>query len=86
MTKLNINIEIDIVERFENENTIARIFYPNEGNRILIMKGLNKLTFEETIRHEIGHLFDWYLSEGNQSKSIDIREINADIIGNFKKN
>jgi hypothetical protein len=39
-----------------------------------IVKGLNKLEFCSLIFHEVGHLFDWYLSNGKQSKNKKVRE------------
>jgi len=80
--KFILSVTIEIVDSFENNSTMARIFYPNEGNKIMIKKGLNTIEFSEAIHHEIGHLFDWYLSKGKQSLEVGIREKNADIIGN----
>lgn len=79
--KITIEIEVDLVDTFDNNNNIARVHYPNEGNKILITKGLNTIELSKAIHHEIGHIIDWYLSSGEQSKDMDIREVNADIIG-----
>ena len=78
--KLNISVNIDIVNEFESIDTVARVYYPNEGNKIQLIKGLNKLEFTEYLLHEIGHLFDWYISNGNQSDVVDIREKNAELL------
>lgn len=80
--KLNIKTDVEIVDKFEdNLETIARIHYPNEGNKIQIAKGLNTIELSEAIFHEIGHLIDWYISNGNQSENVNCRELNAQIIG-----
>lgn len=78
--KLNIEIEIEIVEEIDN-NTIARVYYPNEGNKIEITKGLNVIHLSDALFHEIGHLIDWYISNEKQCDDIEIRELNADTIG-----
>ena len=86
--KLNISMEVEIVEHLKHKDTIATIYYPNEGNKIKIKNGLNTIQISEAIFHEIGHLIDWYLSEGKQSKKKNIRENIADYIGEtlrFKK-
>lgn len=81
--KFKIEVDIDIVEEFQDsESTIARIYYPDEGNKIEIRKGLNTLTVFQSIHHEIGHLLDWYLG---QSTNADIRESNAIVIGDALK-
>jgi hypothetical protein len=80
--KLKLEVNIELVESFkDNKDKIATIFYPNEINLIQIKKGLNTIEFSEAIYHEIGHLFDWYLSSGNQSNDVNIREHNAEKIG-----
>jgi len=80
--KLNIELDIKIVDKFkDNKDTIARVFYPNEGNVIKVIKGLNIITLSEAIFHEIGHIVDWYISNGNQSSEVGVREENADVIG-----
>ena len=82
MERLNISIEIELVEEFPDDNSVvARVYYPNEGNKIQVKKGLNAVQFSEAIHHELGHLFDWYLSDGKQSKHKSIREDNAVLIG-----
>lgn len=81
MERLTIDIDIEVVEEFGNKTTVARVYYPNEGNKIKVVKGLNAVEFSTAIHHEIGHLFDWYLSGGKQSKDVEIREENADVIG-----
>ena len=78
--KLKLEIELAVIDKFECNDIISRIYYPNEGNKIQIIKGLNKLEFCEALLHEVGHLFDWYISNGNQSKQLKIREKNAEII------
>lgn len=86
--EITITINVEISDSFETDDTIGRIYYPNEGNKIQIIKGLNSIEFSDTVHHEIGHLFDWYLSNGIQSKDVNIRETNANIIGEglrFKK-
>jgi len=81
--ELNLNIKVEIVDSFEdNKDTIARVYYPNEGNKIKIVKGLNVIELSDSIFHEIGHLVDWYISNGEQSTSSEIREENAEQIGN----
>jgi hypothetical protein len=82
--KLIISIDVDIDRNQSMDNDIiASIHYPNEGNKIIISKGLNRIEIGETICHEIGHLIDWYLSDGKQSEFVDIREINANKIGRY---
>lgn len=82
MKEINLSIKVQIVETFEdNPDTIARIHYPDEGNTISIIKGLNRVDLDGAIYHEVGHLIDWYLSENNQKIPVEIREKNADIIG-----
>lgn len=76
--KITIEIDIDIVDKFDNPDTIARIYYPHEGNKIQIRKGMNAITVSRAIHHELGHLFDYYLG---QSKDRDVREKNAAVIG-----
>lgn len=80
-TKLNLEIEIEIVEALESPTAIARIYYPDEGNSIKIVKGLNAVEFSHAIHHEIGHLFDWYLNGDKPLGKRSIREKNANIIG-----
>lgn len=74
--KFKLEVDIEMVDVFEdNIDTIARIYYPDEGNVIKIVKGLNSISFiSECFKHEIAHLVDWYLSNGKQSKSVNIRE------------
>lgn len=80
---ITISLRVRLVEKFEdNPSTIARIHYPDEGSNIAIIKGLNIIELDEVIHHEIGHLIDWYLSQNNQKLPVEIREKNADIIGN----
>lgn len=79
--QVTIQVNIDVVEHIEDNNAIARIFYPSEGNKIIITKGLNVVELSDAIHHEIGHLIDWYLSEGYQSEDVNIREENANLIG-----
>jgi hypothetical protein len=81
VVKLSIDVDIELVDEFDKENVIARVYYPDEGNKIQIKKGLDTITLSEAIFHEIGHVIDWYLSNGQQSSDVDIREQNADIIG-----
>lgn len=76
--KITIEVEVEIIDEFEDEDILGRIFYPNEGNKIILKKGANQLAFHRNFLHEIGHLFDWYLSEGKQSKDVNIREKIAD--------
>lgn len=79
--ELTIKIKIKQVDKFDDLDKIACIYYPNEGNIIKIIKGLNVIELSDSIHHEIGHLMDWYISEGNQSNDVNIREKNANIIG-----
>jgi len=79
-TTLHLSIDIEQCEQLDRD-TIARIFYPNEGNVIKITKGLNAIELSTTIHHEIGHLLDWYLSGQKQTGSTEQREENAEIIG-----
>ena len=81
-TKIILEFDIETVDVLENRDAVATVTYPNEANpRISIKKGLNTLEFSEAIHHEIGHLFDWYLSQGKQSEQVYIREENAVVIG-----
>ena len=79
--ELSIDIDIEVVESFEDDDILARIYYPDEGNKIQIRKGLNTLELSDAIFHEVGHLIDWYISDGNQSNNVDNREDNANLIG-----
>lgn len=79
--KLVIEYEIEAVDSFEDEDVIARVYYPDEGSVIKVKKGLNTITLSKAIHHEIGHVIDFLISGGNQSKDTEIREYNADIIG-----
>ena len=79
---MKLVIDIETVTSFpDNDETIARVFYPDEGSRIYITKGLSKTYVEDSIFHEIGHVIDWYLSEGKQAEDTGIREKLADEIG-----
>lgn len=77
MKKITIEFEVSSTERLSND-AVARVFYPDEGAKIVITKGLNAIELSQAIHHEIGHVFDWYLG---QSEDVDIREQNADVIG-----
>jgi len=77
--KLYLEIDISTVDNIENGTVMARVFYPDEGNRIIISKGLNAVECSTAIHHEIGHLLDWYL--GHKNDSVEIREHNAETIG-----
>lgn len=44
---------------------------------------MSKVEDTEDLCHEIGHVIDWYLSSGKQPTELDIRERNADTIGNY---
>lgn len=80
--KLNLSLDVEIVDNFETNDTIARCFYPDDNeDKIQIIKGLNVIELSIAIHHEIGHIIDWYISNGYQSKNINIRENNANIIG-----
>jgi len=82
MYTINLKLEIKVkIEDFDTEDKIASVNYPNEGNFITIRKGLNAVELSNAIYHEVGHLMDWYLSNENQSSNVDIRENNAEIIG-----
>ena len=78
--KLKLEIDVEIKEDLE-EDIIATVYYPDEGNKIQLAKGLNTVEVSEAIFHEIGHIIDWYLSSGKQSETKYIREKNADVIG-----
>lgn len=78
---LNLKVDVELVDTFkDNDQTVARVFYPEEGNKIQIIKGLNTIELSEAIFHEIGHLIDWYLSNGQQGDTF-ARERNAKSIG-----
>jgi len=79
--KLTIEIDVEIVDKFEHSDTVACIYYPNEGNVIQLVKGENTVEVSTSIHHEIGHLLDYYLSNEKQSKNVEIRELNAINIG-----
>ena len=77
---------ISITFEIEDSNNLkqdlyATIYYPDEGNKIILRKGMNVIELSETIHHEIGHLIDWYLSKGNSRDHVDVREDNAVTIG-----
>lgn len=79
--KIHIDIDLNIIESFEkNRDNIGNVEYPNEGNTITLIKGLNRISFKQSLLHEIGHLFDWYISQGIQSENVEIRERNAEAI------
>jgi hypothetical protein len=70
---LSIPVNLRIVPGFQDDpDVIARVYYPEEGNEIHIIKGLNRLEFDRAVLHELSHLFDWYL--GEQSAEVSIRE------------
>lgn len=77
---MKITFDIVIVDECENKDAIASVHYPHEGSKITIVKGLSAIEFSDAIHHEIGHIFDWYF--GKQSNDVNIREKNANIIGN----
>ncbi len=79
--KLKLEVDIEIVEELDPKTVVARIYYPDEGNKIQIVKGLNAVEFSHAIHHEIGHLFDWYLNGERPLGTEEVREENADIIG-----
>jgi hypothetical protein len=80
--KMTISIDIEIKDNINKKDDVyATIYYPNEGNIIQLSKGMNTIELSTTIHHEIGHLIDWYLSKGKQSSKTEIREYNADLIG-----
>jgi len=79
--KLSLEIDIEIKESLHNKDVLATVYYPNECNKIVITKGLNTIELSESIFHEIGHLIDWYLSDGKQSSDECIREDIANLIG-----
>lgn len=55
--------------------------YLNEKLRIAFLTGLEADIETDAIFHEIGHLIDWYISNENQSNGVNIREDNANEIG-----
>lgn len=75
--RINISFDIETIDKFESPDTIASVYYPDEGKKIIIIKGLKKVLIEEALTHEIGHIIDWYLSGEKQGKK---REENADSI------
>lgn len=84
---MKITIDIEITDNIDNDpDIIGRIYYPDEGNKIVIVKGLKRAIVSDTICHEIGHLIDWYMTDGKQSDSVEIREKIADDIGNVMLN
>jgi len=83
---MKINIEVDLTVMELPKDKLAGVYYPNEGNTIIFSKGLNSLEFKEAFLHEIGHLFDWYLSCGEQSLLVETREeIANNFVNNLKK-
>lgn len=76
---MRITFDIEISNSLPSD-VLARVHYPHDvpPNKIIINKGLNAIELSEAIHHEIGHIFDWYLG---QSGSAEIREQNAEIIG-----
>lgn len=83
--EFQIPVRLHLVDSFpEDPDVIARVFYPGEGNKIQILKGLNRLEFEGALLHELGHLFDWYL--GKQSSKEEVRELSAESIAGSLKN
>ena len=76
---LKIEVDVEIVE--ENDEFVARIYYPKEGNKITLTKGLAKIQVSHALCHELGHLIDWYITEGKQVKKDYLREEVADNIG-----
>lgn len=77
-TELNIKFNVQLTDKFNDPDTIARVYYPDEGSRIVVKKGLSRLEFEESLFHEFGHIIDWYISDTNQSDNTIIREVIAD--------
>jgi len=76
VVEIHIPVRMRIVEKI-TDDVVARIHYPNEGNEILVTKGLNAIEFGEAIHHEIGHLYDWYLSGKQQAGTVEQREKNT---------
>lgn len=73
VVRLQIPITLRKVSQFHDDpDVIARVYYPDEGEEIHIIKGLNRLEFNRSVMHELSHLFDWYL--GKQSDNEEIRE------------
>lgn len=78
---MKITLDIELTDCIDNNpDIVGRCYYPHEGNKILIIKGLSKALLKDTICHEIGHVIDWYMSNGKQSENIDTREKIADEI------
>lgn len=77
-----MSFELEIVDIVDNDDVdvVARCFYPDEGNSVKIVRGLSEAEVRVAICHEIGHLIDWYLSEGHQSSDKEKREASADNI------
>jgi len=73
---VTVPIRILISERL-SDDVVARIYYPDEGSCILIRKGLNEIEFDVAMRHELGHLYDWYAGGGRRVGSVKERETNA---------
>lgn len=74
-------IELKLSDKIkEDDDIIASAFYPNEGNRIEVRKGLSKAYFEKALIHELSHFVDWYISKGIQSNNLEIREQCAESI------
>jgi len=80
--KLSVSFELEIVDIVDNDDAdvVARCFYPDEGNSVKIVRGLSEAEVRVAICHEIGHLIDWYLSEGSQSSKTETREASANNI------
>ena len=81
--QIRVQPDVNVItsNRLENIDAIAHVDYPSEGNIITIKKGLNVIELSKAIHHEIGHLIDWYISDGYQSEKSETRETNATIIG-----
>lgn len=78
---MQVSFDIKIVDNFDDIAVMARCYYPGEGNVIEIIKGLSKAQVKMALCHEIAHIIDWYMSNGQQSASEDERERIANAIG-----
>lgn len=78
---ITLEMAVETVDAFESDSTEARVYYPDEGSKIQIRRGLSYAEVRWALLHEIGHVIDWYMSNGQQSEDVSEREEAADAIG-----
>ena len=80
--KIRLDMTVAVVEQIGGDREIAaRVYYPDEGSRIIVKKGLNTIELSEALFHELGHVIDWIISGDCMAAPVETREKNATTIG-----